>query len=221
MLRRKAGFARVSLPKQFVAALAFAVVTATPLSAQINFNGLTAFPNDGGVRNVPNSYVEGGIRFTAVGPLMGFPGLVSFAPGNEAYIPASGPALTFNFGQYLELTAANGVSPFSLTSVALAPVFIYPFPQTMPVTFTGFRTVGGTATQVINLPLSASMFTQYSLPNLSGSLYSRVEIRAGDPDGTFQIDNVNASAVPEPSTYLMMVVGLAGMGLVARRRART
>lgn len=36
----------------------------------------------------------------------------------------------------------------------------------------------------------------------------------------FAIDNLNVSAVPEPSSYLMMLLGLAGLGLLARRRAQ-
>ncbi|MBJ7312758.1 NF038120 family PEP-CTERM protein [Rugamonas sp. CCM 8940] len=35
----------------------------------------------------------------------------------------------------------------------------------------------------------------------------------------FAIDNLNLSAVPEPETYLMLLSGLAGLGLLARRRS--
>ncbi len=35
----------------------------------------------------------------------------------------------------------------------------------------------------------------------------------------FAIDNLNVTAVPEPETYLMLLSGLAGLGLLARRRA--
>ena len=31
-------------------------------------------------------------------------------------------------------------------------------------------------------------------------------------------DFINAALVPEPGTYAMMLAGLAGMGLLARRR---
>ncbi|NRR30725.1 PEP-CTERM sorting domain-containing protein [Oxalobacteraceae bacterium] len=36
----------------------------------------------------------------------------------------------------------------------------------------------------------------------------------------FGIDNLNVSAVPEPATYLMMGLGLAGLGLARRRAAK-
>ncbi|MES2118654.1 MAG: NF038120 family PEP-CTERM protein [Pseudomonadota bacterium] len=37
----------------------------------------------------------------------------------------------------------------------------------------------------------------------------------------FAIDNLNVSAVPEPSAYAMLMLGLGGIALAARRRARS
>ena len=37
----------------------------------------------------------------------------------------------------------------------------------------------------------------------------------------FALDNINISAVPEPSTYLMLLAGLGAIGMLSRRRARS
>ncbi|MDN2710904.1 NF038120 family PEP-CTERM protein [Janthinobacterium sp. SUN118] len=37
--------------------------------------------------------------------------------------------------------------------------------------------------------------------------------------GQFALDNINVSAVPEPSTYLLLLAGLGAIGMVSRRRA--
>ena len=36
--------------------------------------------------------------------------------------------------------------------------------------------------------------------------------------GQFALDNINISAVPEPSTYMLMLVGLGAIGMLSRRR---
>jgi hypothetical protein len=38
--------------------------------------------------------------------------------------------------------------------------------------------------------------------------------------GQFALDNINISAVPEPSTYLLLLAGLGAIGMLSRRRAR-
>lgn len=37
--------------------------------------------------------------------------------------------------------------------------------------------------------------------------------------GQFALDNINVSAVPEPSTYMLMLAGLGAIGMLSRRRA--
>ncbi len=37
--------------------------------------------------------------------------------------------------------------------------------------------------------------------------------------GQFALDNINISAVPEPSTYMLLLAGLGAIGMVARRRS--
>jgi hypothetical protein len=42
----------------------------------------------------------------------------------------------------------------------------------------------------------------------------------GDSGTSFAIDNINTSTVPEPSSVALLAVGLAGVGVAARRRTR-
>jgi hypothetical protein len=56
-------------------------------------------------------------------------------------------------------------------------------------------------------------------PGASGTFSLTFANRGGDNLGAL-LDNVAVTAVPEPSTYALMLAGLAGIGLIARRRQR-
>lgn len=105
---------------------------------------------------------------------------------------------------------------------------------------TGQLAGGGTISTALDFPTqnangdfafsNAALNSVFSHANLSGltisaclfdgngSCFNSADFPAMN-QAQFGIDNLNVSAVPEPSAYLMMGLGLAGLGL-ARRRAK-
>ena len=49
-----------------------------------------------------------------------------------------------------------------------------------------------------------------------GDLGGPIDTQANNVD--FVLDNVSVAAVPEPSTWAMMILGFAGIGFIANRR---
>ncbi|HEX2655451.1 MAG TPA: PEPxxWA-CTERM sorting domain-containing protein [Xanthobacteraceae bacterium] len=70
-----------------------------------------------------------------------------------------------------------------------------------------------------------------TVPTIPGTGYNRIELYVGGPSGQFRIENhltnlailpgdAIAAAVPEPSTWAMMILGFAGVGYMAYRRRK-
>jgi hypothetical protein len=108
-------------------------------------------------------------------------------------------------------------------------------PRVLTVTFSGDQTgfgfdtnsLMGNFTVVINgtyvenfSAVSSSTPTFFGFQSSSKDITS-VTIAGDNPTFGFAIDNFtySASAVPEPSTWAMMLLGFAGLGFAARRRA--
>jgi len=193
---------------------------ALPLSAQVTFNGLGPL-DDSGVREVGNCFMEGGLRFTVVGQPCGFqPGgapqaLATFSAENIGF--TGSPALFNNLGLQIDITSVSGAQ-FSLSSIDFAQIFPGGSGP-LPVSFLGTRAIGGTVALNSTVPVLgfAPALTRITFTGFTG--LNSVRITPGAPDFSVQFDNVNASVVPEPSTYLLMIVGLGGIAFAARRRS--
>jgi hypothetical protein len=64
-------------------------------------------------------------------------------------------------------------------------------------------------------PLSVSATTAFAIENANGSFHFVVP-----PPGTNIYDGVSTGAVPEPSTWAMMLIGFAGLGFAFRQSRR-
>lgn len=211
--------------RRLLATGALVVASAGALEAQrttITFDGLGATDDGSGVTRVANCYREGGLVFRLTGQPCGLPAvdqpasLMTYTPDNGSY---TGSAALFNeasLGTQVRLTATGG-RRFSLFSLDLAPLFLFPGgSDTQMVTFTGTQVGGMTVTRMFDLALGETALQRVRLEGFRNLTSATLDF--GDPDGAAQFDNIGASVVPEPSTYLLMATGLLGLGAVARRR---
>jgi hypothetical protein len=110
-------------------------------------------------------------------------------------------------------------SAFSLSSLDLGLSYYASFSPAI-ATITGYFANGGTITRDVSL--NSSSFKSFSF---SGFIdLSSVTVTTTSPGytGYAALDNVNftefTAAVPEPSTWAMMILGFAGVGLMTYRR---
>jgi hypothetical protein len=128
-----------------------------------------------------------------------------------------------NYHDVTTLSTTNGKS-FSIQSIDLALMWLDSWPEHEFTTFTGKLVGGGTVTQTfdVNDPDLNQAFQTYlfdqSFTNLESVSWTTVDTP------TPQFANINVtmgiSAVPEPSTWAMMILGFAGVGFMAYRRSR-
>jgi hypothetical protein len=140
-------------------------------------------------------------------------------------------------GLNIHRTDSSAFSLHGLDYAFLAPVGGLPNFSYGQLVLTGTLAGGGTVRNAFDFPLQngsgnyvfgavplSTMFGHASLSELtvsaclfdgSGSCFNPAANQA-----QFAIDNLNVSAVPEPSAYAMLMLGLGGIALAARRRAR-
>lgn len=77
----------------------------------------------------------------------------------------------------------------------------------------------GSTSQIFNVQDDQALTTLslWYTPQIDGVASFSFHNLGGDLRGAL-LDNVSVSAVPEPSTYAMLLAGLAGVGAMARRR---
>ena len=140
--------------------------------------------------------------------LIGNPAFYDFLPGNGRYVDLDGSSSQAGeFHKDLSLTGGQQyILAFDLAGSQRGSV------ENVNVNF-------GSA--VDNLAVnSGDGFSNHTLlftPSTTG-IYSLIFQNAGGDNVGALLDNVSVSAVPEPETYAMLLVGLGLLGFMARRR---
>lgn len=103
--------------------------------------------------------------------------------------------------------SVNGAQQYSGVFLTTASV-------TLGETFNATTGTGLLTTGNLNLSSGAAstLVSAFGLPSFYAGLATGVNF------GNLQVDVLSPTAVPEPSTYALMGLGLVGMGFVARRR---
>lgn len=229
---------------QFAAVGALALMSAAPAMADtINFESIGSTTFNGTETFTEAGYTLEVIDTPAVPGGTGFAGgigngldpflceIASCPSGNSSYF-----YMGVNDGG-LKVSREDQLA-FRLSSLDyafLAPVGGLPGYSYGQLTVTGI-TVGGSSVQAtFDFPALVGGSSPFASANLysqfGNTLFSNVTISSClfadtgciSPAGNqaqFTLDNLVLAAVPEPETYAMMGLGLAAIGLVARRRAK-
>lgn len=140
-------------------------------------------------------------------------------------------------GLSIHRTDASAFSVHGLDYAFAAPVGGLPNVNYGQLVLTGKLAGGGTVNSVFDFPLQNAagsyvfgvvpLSTAFGHANLSELTVSACLfdghggcVNPAGNQAQFAIDNVNVSAVPEPSAYAMLMLGLGGVAFAARRRAR-
>jgi hypothetical protein len=208
--------------KVLLASITFALIAAATPSAEattLSFDSILSVGNY--VAFVAtNQYQESGYQLSLNGPY-GFSTVQTNDPrftGKAAIFNNNGGDLPFP--DPLTLLTRIGGLPFSLDSISLAPLNVGPyalddFGPEENLTFVGITPRGGIISQTIDVLGSSYSPINYSF----GTTFSEVVSVFWVQDRVVQIDSISvAAAVPEPSTWAMMILGFGGVGFMAYRR---
>lgn len=235
------------LKKMTAAALgALALMSAAPAMADvINFESIGSATFDGKDVFGENGYSMTVVDSPSSSTGTGFAGAVG--NGSDPYLCAIAACPTGN-GSYFYMGVNDGglkvarddntaFRLFSLNYAFLPPVGGLPSDSYGMLTVVGQTVAGGSALATFRFPLldstgnspfvtaglkAAFGDTQFSSVTFSSCLWSNSGscINPAGNQAQFALDNLLLAPVPEPTTYAMMGLGLAAIGLVSRRRAK-
>lgn len=191
-----------------------ALAAASASAVTITFNGFGGVNEDDTPDNGDAfaSYSEAGFTLTPTGGSV----LVAKATGNDVpaiYVPSDG---TSGFGRF-DLTA--GGARFTFAAIDIAAIT-----SNVSVTFTGM--LGAATAYSFTRSVAGHPFVFGSpvlFDTVPGSFAAlaidRLTVALTGGGTSFTIDNINVTAVPEPSSAALLGLGLAGLAVAKRRRA--
>ena len=203
-------------------AAAAMMVYANIASAEtIHFNLTTV--QDSSKAFIASPYSQGGYTFTAPGAAGGFVNWDAYGAPQYNAEEGTGTTLFENFGGFPVVLTNNSGTAFSFSGIGLADLFNNGIGGTVQFTFN--HTSGAIDTDIVTLQngiYGLQNFSFASEDNLSSVSIQALTLPANNG---FQFDNAvvstATSAVPEPSTWAMMLVGFAGLGFAGYRRNKS
>lgn len=190
---------------KFAASVAVTLLATSAASAAtvVNFSGLNYYTSLSAGKPV---YSESGVTFTvpgyglANGGLHGFAITINSSTTITVTPQAGGSSNEFDFISE-EFSEANDVQPVDT------------------VNFVGTKANGTTVTGFLTLPADSTAIETFAPSNFTGLISLTYKSGfANFQNFTFNPATVYASAVPEPATWAMMLVGMGAIGFAARRR---
>lgn len=184
---------------------------AAPATAEvITFNELTT-PN----LTFVNPVNSGGFTFS--GDQNASSQLGVWGQNDAANMDIGGAAIFHNFGGTITTVTKNGGGMFNLFSVDLADVYNNATGGNVELTFTDLI---GTTSQIVTLDQLIGGQTFVFNRNALTSFTMQGITTQGQ---WLQFDNVavDVGAVPEPATWIMMLLGFAAIGATMRRQRTT
>jgi len=151
---------------------------------------------------------SGGFDFTSV-TQTGGDAIASWTIDNPQWYTGSIAIFANYFTDSLDMTAAGG-AVFSVTSIDMADVFLGGTGDT--ITFTGTLPNLTTVQEQVVLTNGSTLDT-YALTLMNGIIRMNINDSLSND---VQLDNINATAVPEPATLAILGLGVAA--LLLRRR---
>jgi hypothetical protein len=161
----------------------------------------------GGFTHFGPTVNSGGFDFTSV-TQVGPDAIAAWTASSPNYTGSTAIFANY-FTDSLDMTAAGG-AVFSVTSIDMADVFLGPTGDT--VTFTGTLPNLTTVQEQVVLNNGSTLAT-YGLTMMNGLISMNIN---DSQSNDVQLDNINATAVPEPAT--LAVLGLGAAALFLRRR---
>ena len=195
--------------RALAALVAFSVAAATPAAAQLNFDDITT--NASGVNNTRFNTPYNGFSFENFS--VGGPGLIG--TGSNA---ASGTK--FALGQPFDnsfIYREDNVA-FDFTGAFLSFRAFDAITAPVMITVNAYRGAGvdPVFSRMVALTNNAELFA-FDFFNVDEIEFD-TEVLGLNRSSALAVDNLNISAVPEPSTVVLMSLGMAGLLVVVRRK---
>jgi hypothetical protein len=180
---------------------------------EAKFNNLPQTPY-GATSPTAGSFHEGGAHFTGTGLIMKDPGLDALGLYAEPFGDKT-KYLAILGGSHETLVYHHDMDRFGLYwgSVDSYNTITFYDGKTLVASFTG-NDIFPLIANGNQTDFSANRYVEFT--NLPW--FDRVVLGSGQ--NSFEVDNISASAAPELATWAMMLVGFAGIGFVAYRRAK-